>query len=181
MKKTKRWIALTSALALTGVLVGGSVAANGDANDPLVTLSYLDKVAIPSVVSQVENNMILRQNELTKNFSNQVSRYKSEMEAAIGSGGSGSGGQSASYTLVTLTKGQTMSLKVGCELMLRVGSATVNAGSGPALIDMTTGTDLQKGGALVKNHLYMATIPDRTLTPTADTVKLLVRGDYSVK
>lgn len=179
MKKTKRWIALTSALALTGVLVGGSVAANGDANDPLVTLSYLDKVAIPNVVSQVENNMILRQNELAKNFTNQVSRYKSEMEAAIGSGGSG--GQSASYTLVTLNKGQTMTLKVGCELMLRVGNATVNAGSGPALIDMTTGADLQKGGALVKNHLYMATIPDRTLTPTAGTVKLLVRGGYSVK
>ena len=46
---------------------------------------------------------------------------------------------SDSYTLVTLSKGQTMYLNVGCELMLRVGSAAVNAATSPALIDITTG------------------------------------------
>ncbi len=177
MKKSKRWAALASALVLTGVLVSGSVAVNGDQNDPLVTLSYLDRVAIPKVVSQVEANMALRQKELDKSFADQVAKYKAEMQGSIG----GQGGQSASFTLVTLKKGQTMSLQVGCELMLRVGSATVSAGSGPALIDTTTGGNLNSGAAMTANHLYMSTIADRVLKPSSDTVKLLVRGGYTVK
>jgi len=93
---------------------------------------------------------------------------------------SGSAAGSDTYVLVTLSAGQTMALDVGCELMLRVGTATVNAATAPALIDVTTGGSINSGASLEKNHLYMATIADRTLTPTADTVKLLVRGGYSV-
>ena len=73
-----------------------------------------------------------------------------------------------------------MSLEVGCELLLRVGSASVNAATSPALIDMTTGGSIDSGTSLTRNHLYIATIPDRTLTATTDTVRLLVRGGYSV-
>lgn len=73
-----------------------------------------------------------------------------------------------------------MYLNVGCEVLLRIGSATVNAATSPALIDVSTGGSINGGASLTQNHLYMATIPDRTLTPTADTVKLLVRGGYSV-
>lgn len=178
MKKSKRLAALASALVLTGVLVGGSVAVNGDQNDPLVTQSYLDRVAIPKVVGQVDEKMAVRQKALDQSFADQVAKYKAEMQGSMG----GQGGQaSASYTLVTVQKGQTMSLEVGCELMLRVGSAAVSAGSGPALVDMTTGDTLNSGAGMVKNHLYMSTIPDRVLKPTADTVKLLVRGGYTVK
>ena len=42
-----------------------------------------------------------------------------------------------------------------------------------------TGGTVNSGAALTKNHLYMATIADRTLTASGD-VKLLVRGSYSV-
>ena len=65
-------------------------------------------------------------------------------------------------------------------MLLRVGTVKVNANTNPALIDVSTGGTINGGASLTKNHLYMATIPDRTLTPTADTVKLLVRGGYSV-
>jgi hypothetical protein len=110
-------------------------------------------------------------------FAQQIEDYQAEAEELAQSGGSTG---SDSYVLVTLTAGQTMQLEVGCELMLRVGTATVNAGTSPALIDIATGGSIDNGASLVKNHLYMATIPDRTLTPTAETVKLLVRGGYSV-
>lgn len=177
MKTSKRWAALASALVLTGVLVSGSAAVSGDENDPLVTMSYLDRVALPKVVSQVEDNMVVRQKELEKSFADQVAKYKAEVHDAVGS----QGGQSASFTLVTLKKGQTMALDVGCELMLRIGSASVSAGSGPALIDTTTGGSLNSGAAMAANHLYMSTIADRVLKPSSDTVKLLVRGGYTVK
>jgi hypothetical protein len=34
---------------------------------------------------------------------------------------------------------------------------------------------------MTRNHLYMATMTDRVVKPSADTVKLLVRGGYTVK
>lgn len=175
MKKSKRWTILGSALALTVLCGGAALAAGGDQSDPLVTLSYLNQTVIPDVVSQVETKASTRQTELAKNLSDQITQYKQDI-AGIESGS----GSSASYALVTITSGQTMSLEVGCEVMLRVGTATVSAATSPALIDVSTGGTINNGTALTQNHLYMATIADRTIKPTAATVKLLVRGGYSI-
>lgn len=175
MKKSKRWTILVSALALTVLCAGAALAASGDQSDPLVTLSYLNQTVIPDVVSQVETKASTRQTELAKNLADQITQYKQDIAAS--ESGSGS---SASYTLVTLTGGQTMALDVGCEVMLRVGAATVNAATNPALIDVSTGGTVNSGSTLTQNHLYMATIADRTIKPAAATVKLLVRGGYSI-
>ena len=175
MKMSKKYIALSAVLALSVLCGGAALAAAGDQNDPLVTKSYLDQTVIPDIVSQVETKAEERQKQLKEDFSAQIEQYKKDV-AAMGTGG----GSGASYTLVTLTSGQTMSLEVGCEVMLRVGTVKVNAATSPALIDISTGGTVNNGTSLTKNHLYMATIADRTLTPTADTVKLLVRGGYSV-
>ena len=78
-----------------------------------------------------------------------------------------------------MTGGQVMSLGVGCELLPRIGTVTVRANTSPALIDLSTGGTVDSGAALTKNHLYMATIADRTLTASGD-VKILVRGSYSI-
>ena len=64
--------------------------------------------------------------------------------------------------------------------MLRIGSATVVSGTEPGLIDVTTGGTLNNGKALEKNHLYMATIADRAVKAGAATVKLLIRGGYTL-
>ena len=71
--------------------------------------------------------------------------------------------------------------KIGCEVMLRVGTASVVSPSSPGLIDSTGGTTLDNGAGLTKNHLYMMTISDRGVKATAATTKLLVRGTYEVK
>ena len=176
MKVSKKGAALCAALALTVMCGGAALAAAGDESDPLVTKSYLDQTVLPGLVSQVEEKAATRQSELEKSLAAQIEQYKQDV-AAMGTGGTGS---DASYTLVTLTSGQTMALEVGCEVMLRVGTATVNAATSPALIDISTGGTINNGTSLTKNHLYMATIADRTITPTAATVKLLVRGGYSV-
>ena len=177
MNKKTTWIAMATALSLTILCGGVALAASGDKEDPLVTVSYLEQTAIPDVVSQVESKMDVRQEELAKTLSDQIAQYKQDL-AGQGSTGTGSG---ASYTLVTLSSGQTMALSVGCEVMLRVGTATVNAATSPALVDISTGGTVESGTSLTKNHLYMSTIEDRTITPTAATVKLLVRGGYSIQ
>ena len=176
MNRKRRLTVLACALALAVGCAGAALAAGGDQDDPLITVSYLQQTAIPDVVAQVEEKAAARQEELKKELEQQIAQYKEDVASM---GGTGSGGN-ASYTLVTLSRGQTMYLNVGCEVLLRIGSATVNAATSPALIDVSTGGSINGGASLTQNHLYMATSPDRTLTPTADTVKLLVRGGYSV-
>ncbi|NBI66012.1 hypothetical protein D1646_04140 [Pseudoflavonifractor sp. 60] len=175
MKKLdKRWTIRLGALALSAVLLGtgAALAEGGDQNDPLVTLSYLNQTAMPQIVKQVEEKTAARQKELEQTFASLISQYQQQ----AGNSGSVS---SAGYTLVSLNDGQVMGLGVGCEVLLRVGGVTVQADSSPALIDLTSGGTVIAGTALTKNHLYMATIADRTLTASG-AVRLLVRGSYSV-
>lgn len=161
-----------AALTLTvfWLCAGAALAAGGGSqSDPLVTLSYLTQTVQPDILRQVEERANTRQADLMTQFEHRLDQLQ------------GGTGGSATYTLVTLSSGDRLELEVGCELMLRVGSAAVNSATEPALIDMTTGGTLANGGSLVQNHLYMATIPDRTLTASAGTVKLLVRGGYSIR
>ena len=171
MKQNKKWSMRIASFCLAGAcLCGGAVlAAGGDESDPLVTLSYLTQTVTPNILKQVDEQAAKRQSELL-----------AQLNTAIAEGGGASGGTSASYSVVTLTSGQTLALGVGCEVMLRVGTATLAANTDPGLIDVSTGGTLNNGGALTANHLYMATIPDRTVQAPAATVKLLVRGEYTV-
>ena len=81
---------------------------------------------------------------------------------------------------VDLTSGQVLTGDIGCEVMLRVGTAVCVSPSSPGLIDETAATALNNGSALVQNHLYMMTIEGRGVRATAGTTKLLVRGSYTV-
>ena len=169
----KKWMIRLGAGALAaGCLVMGAALAAGDQEDPLVTLSYLNQTAIPQIVEQVEERTAQRQEELEESFRTQLNQYQQ--------GNQGGETASAGYTLVTLAQGQVMHLEVGCEVLLRVGAASVQADSSPALIDLSAGGTADGGAALEKNHLYMSTIEGRTLTADAATVKVLVRGGYTV-
>ena len=165
-------IRLGAGALAAGCLVMGAALAAGDQEDPLVTLSYLNQTAIPQIVEQVEERTAQRQEELEESFRTQLNQYQQ--------GNQGGETASAGYTLVTLAQGQVMQLEVGCEVLLRVGAASVQADSSPALIDLSAGGTADGGAALEKNHLYMSTIEGRTLTADAATVKLLVRGGYTV-
>ena len=176
-KLDKRWTIRFGAAALAAVLLGtvAAFAAGGDQTDPLVTQSYLDQTVIPQIVKQVEEQTTAKQKELEQKLAMQITQYL----AQAGSGAGTSSGGSDSFALVSLTSGQVLSLGVGCEVLPRIGTVTVKANTSPALIDTSTGGTVNSGTALTANHLYMATIADRTLTASGD-VKLLVRGSYFI-
>ena len=56
----------------------------------------------------------------------------------------GSGTSSAVFQVVTLSSGQTLTGDIGCEVMLRVGTATCVSPSTPGLIDETTAGTLNQ-------------------------------------
>ncbi len=158
MKKDRWLLRSVLLLALSAVLMtGASLAAEaGSAQDPLVTLSYLNDTFFSSVMQQVDQKIAQR------------------------TGQSVSGVSAASFAVVTLSEGQTLTGDIGCEVMLRVGSAVCVSPSDPGLIDETTAETLAGGKPLAQNHLYMMTIEGRGVRAASGTVKVLARGGYSI-
>lgn len=160
--KKDRWLPRSiTLLALSAVLMTTvSLAAEaGSSGDPLVTLSYLNDTFFNTLMERVDQKIAERTGQ-----------------AAPGGGTS----SAASFAVVTLNEGQTLTGDIGCEVMLRVGGAVCVSPSDPGLIDETTASTLANGGALVQNHLYMMTIEGRGVRATAGTVKVLARGSYTV-
>lgn len=168
MKKLK----IAAAALCVCFLFTAAYAANaspGGQGDPLVTLSYLNGTYTKQVKDMVDQAVTAR---------------KAEMEQSLKSILAGSGtpaGGAGVFTVVTLAQGQSLVGDVGCEVMLRVGTASCASGDSVGLIDTTSGGVLGDGQALAANHLYMVTISKRSVTATAPTVKVLARGPYSIQ
>ena len=160
-----RWALRLTALMLVSCLAmsGVSLAVEpGSASDPLVTLSYLNDIFLGQIMTKVDQKIAARNSQLLQQ-----------------SGGT-SGVSGAEFTVVTLSAGQVLTGDIGCEVMLRVGTASCVSPSSPGLIDETTAGTLNNGGALSANHLYMMTIEGRGVKASSGTTKLLVRGSYTV-
>lgn len=156
--KGKKWLAgLLAAVLLSGLLSLTVTAASGAGteDDPLVTLSYLKETFLNDMMKKVDEKIAAR----------------------TGQAGDSS---SATFSVVTLSKGQVLTGDIGCEVLLRVGTAVCVSPSSPGLIDETGASTLNNGSALVQNHLYMMTIEGRGVKATAATTKLMVRGGYSI-
>ena len=150
-------------LGVTAAYAATAIAA-GSQGDPLVTLSYLENIFRPQVERMAQDAVTGYEDELTDALNDAIDQRAG----------------TAAFQVVTLSRGQTLTGRVGCEIMLRVGAAAVASGS-PGLIDTTDGSTLDGGGELAANHLYMVTIDTRSVTATAGTVRLLVRGAYTVE
>ncbi len=142
------------AFAALSVFVYAAVS-YGSKDDPLITKSYLDEVLQP---------------QLEKDF-------RAEMEEALANVETASG---EDFVVITLTNGQTVTCGVGCEVMLRIGSASALGPDFPVLVDTTSGESVSDGSAMKANHLYMVTIKGNGFKATAGTTKLLIKGDYTI-
>ena len=159
--KKNRWLLRAVVLVLFCGIMTTSVslaAEAGSSDDPLVTLSYLNETFMDSIMSRVDEKIAQRNSQ----------------------GQAGASTAADTFTVVTLSNGQTLTGGIGCEVMLRVGTAVCVSPSSPGLIDESAAATLNNSGALATNHLYMMTIEGRGVRATSGTVKLLVRGSYTI-
>lgn len=179
MKERTRIVrVLILGLAALSLTVGVVAAGAGTQADPLITLSYLNQTALPAVTEQVEGKAAAYQEELVGKLDQAIQQYTAKMEELVGDETAQQ--HAATYTVVTLKKDQQLKMDIGCEVMLRIGTAQCVSPSDPGLINTTTGSTLNNGKALEVNHLYMATITGRSIKATANTTKVLVRGGYTI-
>lgn len=185
--RKNHWVARLAGLLLVSyTLLVVSVMATGSAGsegDPLVTLSYLNGTFMADMLKKVDEKLTARDKALSDKLS---ARVREDTQALSGKYGvsvpaGGASGQADTFAVVTLSNGQTLYGEIGCEVMLRVGTASCVSASSPGLIDETDASTLESGRALVKNHLYLMTISERGVKATAETVKVLVRGGYEIK
>lgn len=183
--RKNHWLMRLGALLLVSytVLVVGVMASGGPGSegDPLVTVSYLNDTFMQQLLSRVDEKLVTRDKELSDKLDAQIQQGIRELPQQSGDGGNDAAEQGSDFIVVTLSQGQTLYGDIGCEAMLRVGAASCVTPSTPGLIDETDATVLSGGEKLVQNHLYMMTIDGRGIRADAATVKLLVRGGYSVQ
>lgn len=168
-------VALTALCLTVGVVLASGA---GTESDPLITLSYLDTTATPAILEQVEGKVDAYEQQLADALNAAIQDYARQMDEALAKQEDQQ--HNASYAVVTLKKDQVLNMDIGCEVMLRIGTAVCVAPSNPGLINTTEGTTLNNEKALVTNHLYMATITGRAVRATANTTKVLVRGGYTI-
>ena len=159
MRHKKIFTALAAVLILAvGIGVGAYAASNfGTQADPLVAKSYLDQTVTPKLQAE---------------FQAKLDAQVQLMEQQISSQSSG-----LNFSSVSLTNGQTLKGSIGCEIILRSGSAASSGSAG--LSDVTDGKLVAIGTALTANHLCMVSAQGDGVKASS-SVTLLVRGSYTI-
>ncbi|MCL1792462.1 MAG: hypothetical protein FWG34_01190 [Oscillospiraceae bacterium] len=187
-------LALSLVLALP-IFLGPSIpvsgaesnAAAGSADDPLVTLSYINKVFKPqieeSILKAAEQKAAQTVAEKLKDF-NPGAATNSPSPTPIQNTYIMSDGASSSYVTLELTKGQKLRVKEGSlELVLRPGSGAVVISNfqTQGIADLTTGEELLNGKSLPINHSLLIPRNDgRGISVTSVIAYVMVRGDYEI-
>ena len=175
--RTRRILAAVLAVGAVAVFLGAS---QGTQTDPLVTMSYINEVTAPQILSDVDDRLDQREQALVDRLDASIARYERDMEQKLsGSAGTGTAGTSSAFTVVNVAAGRQLTGATGFEFLLRSGSATAVAASAPGLIDTTGGGTLASGGAVEPNHLYLTTAEGRGLKAVTD-LTVLVRGSYTL-
>ena len=159
--------------------------------------------AIELKAEEMQRSMNLTLTEYTNDLEAKIAEFESRNEniatdpsfvsavtnaVLAQSSGSGTGDASTSigsitsggWQLVQVSSGETYKFSVGGMVLLRIGSATCYTPSSPGIIDTTSGSELEGGGSLEKNHLYLVTVDERGFTATSDS-KIMVFGSYTVE
>ena len=88
--RTRRILAAVLAVGAAAVFLGAS---QGTQTDPLVTMSYINEVTAPQILSDVDARLDQREQALVDRLDASIARYERDMEQKLsGSAGTGTVG-----------------------------------------------------------------------------------------
>ena len=165
-------------------------ASAGSAEDPFITLSYVNATLKneirDSVYEEVYENV--RQEIWDKMYKELKEEITAEVKASINSSSTGSSAaQNSEYEVIHLQKGQKLNSTGVCEIILRSGSAEAyvdkeeNRANNIGLSDCTDGSEILNGQAIPMRHLLIIPRGDgRGASVTSAEAYFMVRGDYEI-
>lgn len=161
----KKSIVIAAAVAALAVTAGSItvLATQGDKNDPLVTLSYLQKVVTPALEKKVDEAVKANSEELAKQLDIAITSYETRVDEKLAQAG-------AVFQSRELKSGENFTTDVGREVLLVSGSATAVG----TLVDTTAGGTVSNGGQLSVGHLYVTAGANAGMKATA-AASLMVR------
>ena len=203
----KKWILGVASILIVLLMLAGyfAIAAEyGSKADPMVALSYIRDELMPNLTRELQAQVNTKASEVTNDLNKEYDRLKADLEAkakefetkyAASSNDDAfvnsvadlvaqklQGGQSSSegYNKVVVPSGKTVKMKIGTEVVLRLGTANVAAGASPGLVDLSTAGQANNGEALAKNHLYFATIEGHGFK-AGEEATVFIRGSYTIE
>ena len=157
MKKTT--FLKIAAISLICIIAIGSFAVfsePGGTDDPVVTKSYIIEKVVPDIKAYVDEKVALLS-------------------------GHGSASHPDSFMVVNLKSGESIIGEAGCEVILRMGNASVIATAKGGLADTTAGYDLADKTAMPSNHLLIIPVADgRGVLASTDAI-VMVKGGYHIQ
>lgn len=174
---SKRWAVLTMfciiaiSLFMLGVADG---VIPGSEGDPIVTLSFVEK-KIEQIKYYIDSNLnINRQDidELTAELAKkdkEIEDLKLKVENSL------------TFKVVQMNKGQILLPAEGAEIIIRSGKTTAVYGKFGGLSDITSAKDLEKGEAIVLNHMLIASRGDGRGVKAEGGVFLIIKGSYRLE
>jgi len=168
-------IVVLAAIALISGATILAMASPASQQDPLITLDYLVNTFKPQILSDVRNS----EQVLSRSFDAKITDLEERLLSNQANSNQVAPGASDVFTVVALTKDQSVTCPVGTEIMLRIGTAT-GSGTSPALVNYTSGAALEPGATLVANNMYLVTIEGNGVKATSDSVRILIRGNYKI-
>ncbi len=86
----------------------------------------------------------------------------------------------SSFTVVNVSAGQMLIGEAGCEIILRMGTATVIATEKGGLCDVTLGGDWPNGSAVPANHNLIVPVSDGRGVKADTDIIVMVKGTYTL-
>ena len=209
-RKKKWTITLSAMLLVMLSVAGyfAIAAEYGSEEDPLVTLSYINNILSPQVMQKLEQELEQKAAEASAEIDTKIKAASDELdmkieayEAAAENGtisddlinsiadaviermqteSSDETAKAPVWEVVRLEAGKKVTCSIGCEIVLRIGSATCVSSGTTGPINLTNGTVLAPDSQYEENHLYLVTIEGRGLY-TADGCTVLICGDYTIQ
>lgn len=157
-----------AALAV-GLAVTGAALALGQ-GDSLISLSYLNKNYIPTLVAQGAS---IQDEKMTQAYDAAIQ----QLEQLAGQDGSQGGTYSADFRSRSYTRGDQVSLETGAGFLLLSGQAEVSHSG--AVVDVTRGQTVASGGTLTAGHRYLVgEDTSAKITITSGIASAGVQGSY---
>ena len=191
MKKRVILFLLVAAAAIG--LAYSTIAASGTEYDPLISLSYLNKVFLPQISSMIDQKLeggnssgspgqTVDEAQLQALVKEEVAKAVDNLDLPSAPSTASSGGD-VSYKAIQLFEGQTLvGADGGVEVLLRRGTFRCVDPVGDKITNVTKGSEAGDGNELTLQNLYLIPRSDgRGIVCVSSEGWVMVRGGYTVK